>query len=237
MSNNETISRNINAALYYSNAGESKRLAEYCAKTVGYTLCDLTKTRQYRYRNVIVVFPVYCQSVPCDVADFLSRLDADNVILIAAYGKMSYGNVLYEIKQKYKQNIVAAAYVPTKHAYVDEPRFDGFEQLAPLFDKLQSPTAAIIPKSSKNPFAGFAPAWRSRRGVKIVCDASKCNDCGTCKDNCPLQAIERGKTNCKCVRCMRCVNVCPQGALNFKLSYVMRRYLRKPRTADVVIYT
>lgn len=226
----------MNAVLYYSNAGESKRVAEYFADNTGYAIYDLTMTSERLFQNVVTVFPVYCQNVQKAVDKFLSELKADNVILIAVYGKMSYGNVLYEMQNKHGLNIIGGAYVPAKHAYLNEPRFDGFEKLKSLLDKLQSPTAVKIPKSRKNPFANFAPAWRSRKGVKITLDGNKCNDCKTCEKVCLEHAINNGKPNSKCIRCMRCVNACPQGALNFKLSYAMRRYLRKPRANDTIIY-
>lgn len=225
----------MNSVLYYSNTGESKRIAEYFANETGYRLADLLKTTGYVYENTVVVFPVHCQNVPQAVTSFLSRLQTKNLILIAAYGKMSYGNVLYEIQQKYRHNIVAAAYVPTKHAYVDEPRFEDFVKLAPLFDKFKSPTAVKIPKSSKNPFADFAPAWRSRQGVKLVLSGN-CNGCGQCAAVCPEHAIKNGKTNRNCIRCLRCVQTCPQGALSYILRPALAHYLRTKRKTDIVIY-
>lgn len=229
----------MNAVLYYSNAGECKRIAEYLADKTGYEIGDILSVTEDSYDRIIVVFPVYCQNVPRIVGGFLSRISCQYLTLIAAYGKMSYGNVLYEIQREHRHRIIAAAYVPTKHSYVDEERFEEFDKLDLIADKLNDvrkhPTTVQIPKSSKNPFANFAPAWRSRQGVKIV-RGEQCNGCGTCNSICPLNAINCGKTNNKCIRCMKCVVNCPNKALTLKLSQAMRAYLSKRKRDELVIY-
>lgn len=229
----------MNAIIYYSNTGESKRIADYVAEKTGFCLVDLTATAEYVYDTAVIVFPVYCQNVPEAVDKFLKNLKAEYAALIAAYGKMSYGNVLNEIQRKYRLNVIAAAYVPTKHAYLNEPRFDGFDRLAPLAKKLtdgeKRPASVKIPKSGKNPFANFAPAWRSRQGVKIVKN-DRCNGCGQCKKICPEHAIENGKTNSNCIRCARCIINCPQGALSLKLTYPMRKYLNRRKKDELIIF-
>lgn len=225
----------MNAVLYYSNTGESKRIAEHLAKQIGCEPIDITAAADCEYHCALLVFPVHCQNIPQKVASFLLRLKTKYLIVIATYGKMSYGNVLNEIQRRYRHNIIAAAYAPTKHAYVDEAPFDKFEKLSPLLDKLTSPTTVNIPQTRKNPFANLAPSWRSRQGVKILL-GEQCNGCGLCSAICPEHAIKNGKTNNRCIRCLRCVGACPNKALTFKLAPPLKRYLKKPKTADLVIY-
>jgi len=226
----------MNAALYYSNTDESKRIAEYIAEQTHFALTDLTKTTEYVYEYAVAVFPVHCQNVPQAVKNFLRRLQTKYLVLIAAYGKMSYGNALYEIQRNYRLNIIAAAYVPTKHSYADEPRFEDFYRLAPVIDKIKNPTQITIPRSNKNIFANFLPKLRSQIGCKIVKDKNLCNNCGLCSTNCLQNAIKDGKTNRRCIRCTRCVQVCPQRALTVKLRPILKNYLKKPKTADLLIY-
>ncbi|MCM1194816.1 MAG: 4Fe-4S dicluster domain-containing protein [Corallococcus sp.] len=226
----------MNAVLYYSNANECKRIASYLADRSGYELTEITSVCEREYENVILIFPVYCQNIPKTVAQQLVKLKAKYLAVIAAYGKMSYGNVLYEIQRQNRHRIVAAAYVPTKHAYLDEERFCNFALLNPVVDKLlNNPVETVIPKSPKNVFSNFAPEWRSRIGVKIIVNGD-CDGCGICEQICPRNAIKRGKPDRKCARCARCVVNCHKKALTFKLSLPLKKYLSKQKNADPIIY-
>lgn len=225
----------MNAVLYYSNSGESKRIAEYLADKTGFALIDLNAADNLQYERALLVFPVYCQNVPQAVKEFLRKLKTEYLALIATYGRASYGNVLNEIQREHRHRIIAAAYLPTKHSYVDEERFDEFDRLAPFIEKLGGNGEITIPRSRKNPFAAFAPQWRSRLGVKILC-SSDCNGCGTCDRVCPQNAITRGKPNNNCIRCGKCVVNCPQGALTLKPSRIMRAYLKKRKRTELKIY-
>ena len=225
----------MNAVIYYSNTGECKRIAQYLADKSGYNLLDIHAVTDFEFDRAILVFPVHCQNVPDAVKDFLKRLKTHALAVVAAYGKMSYGNVLYGVQNKYRHNIVAAAYVPAKHSYLQEEGFKQFEKLDCILEKLKNPASVKIPKSRKNPLANFAPKLRSRAGVKLYSDAA-CNKCGVCTTVCKNNAIENGKPNKKCIRCLKCVDACPQKALHFSLSPAMRSYLKKKKKADLIIY-
>ena len=106
----------VNAVVFYSNTGESRAIAAYLADKLGYRLAALEDEKTEKYQSLVLVFPVYCQSIPRTVAAFLKKAEAQRLAVIAAYGKMHHGNVLYEIKTQYRKNIVAGAYVPTRHA-------------------------------------------------------------------------------------------------------------------------
>ena len=172
------------------------------------------------------------------VKDFLPRLRAKRLILVATYGRMCYGNVLYEAQKLYVKNpIVAAAYVPTKHSYLQEESFEDFKSLAPLIEKIKSGSREEIhvPRLYKNIFAGFATGWRSRVGVKMWRDES-CIDCKQCERECAVKGIKAGKTNKNCIRCMKCVTNCPANALHFSNRLPLRLYLKKKKINKVVLY-
>lgn len=225
----------MNAVLYYSDAGECKRIAEYVASKTNYELFDITAVTDAVCEFAVLVFPVYCQNVPKTVKRFLSQLQTKYLIVIAAYGKMSCGNVLWEIQRKYKHNVIGAAYVPTKHAYLNEPRFCDFEKLNPLIEKLRSPKTVAIPRRLKNLFANFAPELRSRIGVKIVKNDA-CRECGKCESVCEHGAIKNGRTNGRCVRCTKCAVNCPSKALSVKLNFAMKKYLNKKKKTETEIF-
>ena len=234
MRNNERVFKIMNAVVYYSNTDECKRIATYLAERLNYELVNITGAES-EYQRAVLVFPVHCQNVPKAVADFLERLTASDLSVIAVYGKMCHGNVLYEIQKKYHHKIIAAAYVPAKHTYIDESRFCDFDRLYPIIEKVANPSTVTIPKSYKNPFANVFMGLRSRMGVKII-RGGGCSNCGVCQEICPEQAIVNGKPNRKCIRCLRCVASCPPKALTFKTAPFMTAYLKKKKQDELIIY-
>jgi Fe-S-cluster-containing hydrogenase component 2 len=58
-----------------------------------------------------------------------------------------------------------------------------------------------------------------KMAVKV--DLEKCTGCGTCKEVCPVEAIEINDDKAKvdeeeCVDCGTCVEECPEGALSLE---------------------
>ncbi|MDE7163805.1 MAG: 4Fe-4S binding protein [Clostridiales bacterium] len=226
----------MNCVIYYSNTEQSKTIAEYFSQKTSFPLFDINNLSSYDFDTVILVFPVHCQNIPKPVKCFLAKLQVKTLTVIATYGKMCYGNVLYEIQKHYKHNIVAAAYVPTKHTYLTESGFNDFNALCPIISKISDPTPITIPKSYKNPLSNICMGLRSRIGVKIRKDYNNCNNCGKCNAVCNNNAITYGKTNRKCIRCLKCVENCPTHALHFINRLPMRIYLSKNKTDKTVVY-
>ena len=236
MRNNAGVFQKMNAVVYYSNTGQSKAIAEYFAHQLSFPLADVEQLSNVCYKNLVLVFPVHCQNVPPVVEKFLKKLQVQNLALVATYGKMYHGNVLWEIQRKSIFNIVAGAYVPTKHAYLQQDEtFDNFDKLHCVVEKIKNPSTICFPKLRKNSFANFIPKLRSQLGVKLRKNA-RCNGCGHCTEQCKLHAIDRGVTNNKCIRCLKCAHTCPQNALDYTLSLPLKLYLRKQKTTQLVIY-
>lgn len=225
----------MNAVLYYSATGQSERIARYIAEKAAFETADILSLKCKEFDNAVVVFPVHCQSIPEPVKYCLNNIVVANLTLIAVYGRMCHGNVLREIQKKYAHNIVAAAYIPAKHTYLPDKEFDRFDELQPLLDKITNPAPVVIPKSFRNPLSNVFKKTRSRMGVKLYRDA-KCNGCGVCEDVCPYGAINKGKPNGKCIRCLSCVARCPQNALHSKNRFFMRLYLKKKKKDDLEIF-
>lgn len=226
----------MNAVAFYSNTGESKAVAEYLANALGYPLADIERGGGSRYENLVLVFPVHCQNIPYAVKAFLKEIKVDNLTAVATYGKMCMGNVLYEIQRKYRMNIVAGAYIPAKHSYIEgDDSFSDFESLIPIIEKVKNPSAVRLPRLYKNPFASLFPQLRSRLGLKIIRN-SECNGCGICGRRCYFNAVKAGVTNGKCIRCLKCVAACPNKALSVKLRLPLRLYLRKKKVDKLIIY-
>ena len=226
----------MNAVVFYSNTGQSKAIAAYFAKQLGYPLADMETKCAEHYQNLVLVFPVHCQNIPDIVKVFLKNISVDNLTAIATYGKMCCGNVLCEIQKNYQKNIVAGAYIPTKHSYIDnDDVFCDLDKLKPLVEKVKEPSYIKIPKLYKNPLADVFPKLRSRLGLTIQKNAD-CSECNLCAKRCSFGAIQSGITNRKCIRCLKCVEACPRQALKIKLGLPLKLYLRKKKTNELIIY-
>ena len=219
----------MNGIIYYSNTNQSKIVAEYFANEMGWDVYNLNQHEQAQkavnitFEKVVLVFPVYCQNVPDVVKDFLKKLNTRYLTLIATYGKMCYGRVLYEIQKSYTDGeIIAAAYVPMKHSYLQEEIKNNFDELSLVIQKtLNNPKPIIIKKTYKNLFANIGKDMRSRMLVKITFDKEKCISCGKCETECLFNGIKNGNVNSNCIRCLKCVTNCPRGALGFHNSFLL----------------
>ena len=226
----------MNAVVFYSNTGQSKVIAAYFANQLGYPLADMEiKCAEY-YQNLVLVFPVHCQNIPDIVKSFLKNISVENLTVVATYGKMCCGNVLYEIQKNYQKNIVAGAYIPTKHSYIDnDDAFCDLDELKPIVEKVKEPSYIQLPRLYKNPLADIFPKLRSRIGLTIQ-KSENCNGCNLCAERCSFGAIKSGTTNRKCIRCLKCVESCPRQALKIKLGMPLKLYLRKKKSNKIIIY-
>ena len=226
----------MNAVVFYSNTGQSKAIATYFANQLGYPLADMEiKCAEY-YQNLVLVFPVHCQNIPDIVKSFLKNISVENLTVVATYGKMCCGNVLYEIQKNYQKNIVAGAYIPTKHSYIDnDDAFCDLDELNPIVEKVKEPSYIQLPRLYKNPLADIFPKLRSRIGLAIQKNAD-CSGCNLCAERCSFGAIKSGKTNSNCIRCLKCVESCPCEALKIKLGMPLKLYLRKKKSNKIIIY-
>lgn len=229
----------MNAVIYFSCTGHSKAVAENLAARLKFGLAELTPQTQkdilaLDYPTAVVVFPVHCQSYPKYLKKFFKKLNTENIALIAVYGKADAGNALFEAAKLISGKVIAAAFIPSGHSYLN----DGYvpEELPQeLIDKILKPSSVTVPKRRKTPFAGFFPSVRSRILVKIK-RREKCVSCGICAAQCAMGAIKNGKTNAKCVRCLKCVAVCPEGALSITKTRILTRYLNKAKCNDTILY-
>ena len=155
--------------------------------------------------------------------------------MIATYGKMGCGNVLWEANRLVKGTVIAAGYVPTGHTYLDQDDVGDLEKLLPVIRRIQKPEPVSIPRRKKWWLADLAPAFRSRMGVRL-CKTAACNACGLCSRSCPMGSMKNGAPGKDCIRCLRCARACPQKAISVSYSFALRAYLRKPRQEEWIIY-
>lgn len=227
----------MTAVYCFSGSGHSMAAAAYLAGKLNCGLYEIwaEAERMPMADTAVVVFPVYCQNIPGPVSGFLKEMTAQYVVLAATYGKISYGNVLAEAQKLVRGQVIAGAYIPMGHTFLDgDTDFDA-DALAPILERVQTPQPVIIPRTKKNPLADVFPGLRSRMGVQLI-KGSGCTRCGICEANCPVGAISGGKAGSKCIRCLRCVTNCPQHALRYKNRRILQWYLEMYEKEEYVLY-
>ena len=213
----------------FSGTGHSMAVARYFAESLKTEITDITQETTIPCTESeisIIVFPVYCGNIPKIVKLFLPKINSKYFVLIATYGRISTGNVLWESARLVKGKVIAAEYVPTGHTYLDEPAEFDAEILKPVLKRIKQPKEIVVKKERKGILPYIFPNFRSHLGVKISRTAD-CNKCNLCKRSCPLQAISGDKISKRCIRCLRCVKSCPRNALEVTYNPLLKRYLKK----------
>lgn len=222
----------------FSATGRTKQVAQYVAQMFSCRLLELSLDWQpdsFENEVAVVVFPVYCQSLPLPVKKALPLISASDFILIAAYGRKSFGNALKEAAELVKGRVIGGAYVPIGHTYLNEQFQADFFRLDALIERVANPKPIHIPNTWKNPLASFFPLRRGQLGVRMTRERN-CNHCGLCAKRCPMNTMLDGKPGGNCIRCMRCVQICPQKALRVTLHPWLKQYLNGKRKNDLLIY-
>lgn len=213
----------------FSGTGHSMAVARYFAEYLETEITDISQKKTIPCSESeisIIVFPVYCGNIPEIVKSVLPKINSKYFVLIATYGKVSTGNVLWESAKLVKGKVIAAVYVPTGHTYLDEPAEFDSEILKPILKRIKHPKETVVKKERKGILPYIFPNLRSRLGVKINRTAD-CNKCALCEISCPMQAILDGKISKRCIRCLRCVKSCPRNALKVTYNPFLKKYIEK----------
>lgn len=220
----------------FSGSGHSEAVARFFANKLGIPALSITADTDGKDTGTaVVVFPVYCQNLPPPVKAFLPRLRVENAVLIATYGGISPGNVLCEAGAFVSGTVIAGATVPTGHTFLGDKPIFSEASLEPIFERIDHPCPALLPRLGKHPFADFLPAWRSRMGVAIL-RSDACSSCNLCGRLCPMGAMKNGKIGSGCIRCLRCVTNCPAGALSFRVRPLLAAYLHGRKQTETTVY-
>ena len=232
----------MNIILSFSPTNQSYHIAQYFAKQLSWDIYDITShinqskfDYQKEYQYVIITFPVYSQSIPLPLIKVLKNIKGKYFILIATYGKMGTGDVLYDARRLIKGEIIGAAYIPSRHSYKDNHEFTEFDKLETLLRRINTTTAINIPKRKRHMLAKVFPNLRSRLNVRLKVN-NKCIKCNHCNSICPTNAINNGRINNKCIRCLRCYYECPIKGLDVKYALPLRMYLKKDKLNQLIIY-
>lgn len=173
----------------------------------------------------LIAVPSYSGRVPALAAERIKKLhgSGSRCVLLCVYGNRSYEDTLAEMQDIAGEcgfSVTAAAAAIAEHSIIRKyaegrPDDRDIEELHSfgdkIFDKLQKGENAL---STQIP--GNRPYRKAGSAVMVPKADSSCTGCGLCADKCPAKVIDKENIKTadsrKCIGCMRCVSVCPQGA-------------------------
>ena len=207
-------------------------------KDLSVELAEDAETPQ-NIESIGLVFPVYMFKPPRVVFDFLCKIPKAKYIYAAVTCGMMPGKVLTVINnQLHKtENALSAGYiVPLVTNFIFLPKTKSDKGIEKAFKRAEI-KAQTIAENTKNQISQFdketsillsAPMSYLiynpiyRRIPKLDKQFSvndKCNNCGTCRDVCPIGNIKITTTKPvflhNCEMCFSCINWCPKNAINW----------------------
>lgn len=201
--------------------------------------CENNNITSYKKRDIEIDFqnnelavfasPVYGGRIPALVADEFRNIRGSNTpaVIIAVYGNGSYGDALLEMQEILENNnfkvIAAGAYVANhsimRRVAVNRPDEKDEEVIKQFANKAKEKLESIkdINKISKLKVKGKYP-YRRYPGMPLKPSIikQKCDLCGACVINCPVNAIPKDNPMItdkkKCISCMGCHIICTRQA-------------------------
>lgn len=181
----------------------------------------------------IIAIPVYAGRVPPLAFERISLFSGNGApaIILGSYGNRAYDNALKELSELASARgfvPFAAAACIARHTIAKlygegRPNANDLEELAAfgrrcasMLEKNQELHATDVP--GKIP-AGPAPVFPLPQSVD-----DNCVLCGHCWKMCPASAITPERPQVvdakRCICCMRCVSICPEGARHASLDFI-----------------
>ena len=238
---------------YFSGTGNSAWTARQLARFTVDESYDITNLKELPYmenaKQIGFVFPVYAWSVPEIMADFAKRLPN---IQTFTFGVCTCGgDAGLTMKQFSKLYPLSSSYsllMPNNYILGSDTDEEGeirqkitaarseLEQIAQEIQRQEK-----VYRVHEGAMAGLKSSLvnfgfnRFARSAKPFFAEDSCNGCGLCARNCPAHAItlREGKPvwATQCYQCMRCINQCPQNAIQYgkatagRRRYIIRAYL------------
>lgn len=172
----------------------------------------------------LITAPVYGGCVPAPALENLAKIDGNGAkaIVMVVYGNRAYDGALAQLKQAAQQagfSVCGGVAALAQHSLIpdvaaDRPDENDVKQLKEFAQKVQALAAEGTLKSDVS-LPGKLPAGSN--SLPVHPKATKnCEKCGLCAEKCPAKAIPLDNPQLtqkdRCITCMRCVEICPQGA-------------------------
>ncbi|TFG00521.1 MAG: hypothetical protein EU542_08005 [Promethearchaeota archaeon] len=192
------------------------------------------------YNGVIFGFPVYGGRAPNIVRDWLQKLRGNEKIsaMFFTYGGVSMGSAHYSTQSILEEQgfrVIGSAEFLAKHSYnvapgcnlvPNRPNEDDYQVardfIRKLLDKMQQENPQQIsfeaPPERRPKRKGNKKKTKKRRRSPFPFPSREedCSMCLKCEEECPTRAFnaQTGEADPdNCIRCMRCVVICPDNVI------------------------
>ena len=217
--------------VYFSAAGHTLKVIRHIAEQMGGVdrLVDLSdpflkEVAFGKNERVIVACPVYGGRIPGLVVERIQKVSFDSTlgVTVVTYGNRAYEDALLELNDTILARgaiPVASAAIVTQHSMVpsvaaNRPTEVDYQNLSVFarfaLQKFEDVHPVPVQVPGNRPYRD----WNKMPVTPIV--SNQCVKCGLCVQRCPTLAIwitDPKKTDpSKCILCMHCVSLCPQGA-------------------------
>lgn len=238
---------------YFSGTGNSAWAARQLAHLTGDEACDITKLNDLpnmdNAKRIGFVFPVYAWGAPEIMADFAKKLPGTRVFTfgVCTCGEDA-GLTMKRFSKLYPLSSSYSLLMPNNYILGSDTDDEGEirQKITAARTELERMAQEILRRERvyrvhegalagvKSHLANFG-FNKFARSAKPFFAEDSCNGCGQCARNCPASAISLrdGKPvwAAQCFQCLRCINECPQQAIQYGKStagrrrYTIRAYL------------
>ena len=232
---------------YFSGTGNSAWAARQLARLTGDEACDITVLNQLpdltNARQIGFAFPVYAWGAPEIMADFAKKLPK---VQSFTFGLCTCGgDAGHTMKRFSRLHPLSSSYslvMPNNYIIGSDTDEEGeiHQKITAARAGLERISGEIrrqepVYRVHEGGLAGLKSGLvnfgfnRFARSAKPFFAGDSCNGCGLCAANCPAHAIalRDGKPTwaAQCYQCLRCINQCPQQAIQYgKATAGRRRY-------------
>lgn len=229
---------------YYSGTGNTRKIVEeiqnvFVSEEIITDLISISNKTVVNIEETDIIglsFPICAHAFSPFIWKFIKRLPSGkgkSIFVIYTYNDAAAigGKVIKILKRKgYKVIGVKGVQMPNhliteaKQIENNEERFlSGVNDAKKFAGNIFKGNEVIDYKNNGSKFVSFMNLYTGlpwlfmRLGFKLVIDHSKCNNCGKCIRECPVQniKIKKGKIvhNFSCDYCMKCAANCPNKAI------------------------
>lgn len=235
----------MNALMYFSCTGETKKVNDYFQNKlldiISYNLTDYNTRNSFNFTQkfnlIILSIPVHSEHIPIPLRQFIPKLQTKYLLINLTYGSITPGKAVNKLIKLTKAKIIGLSLIPSKHSYYNHYLQSDFKLLDKLIEKVKTNNyqEINIPKFKGHHLAPLFEKLRTKYNIKIIRNLEDCNHCKLCINECPVQAIDDNyHINKNCLRCLRCVYVCPKKVINFQRSKLLSFYLRKNLKQELI---